>query len=95
MSRKPAQKYKDFFSPQGMAVTKEGNLIVADNDSSCINIVDTTDWNRIRIFGQLGSGQVKFMSLHGIAWTHDGHIVIADWGNHCLQVLTVEGVFRL
>ena len=93
MPRKPGKKYGGFSSPQGMAVTKEGHLIVADDGNCCINIINTTDGKKIRSFGQHGSGQVQFRYLYGMALTQDGHIVVADWGNHRLQVLIVEGAF--
>ena len=90
MPRKPGKQYEGFSCPQGMAVTKKGNLIVADCGNRCITIIDTTDRKKIRSCGQHESGQVF---LYGMALTQDGHIVVADWGNHCLQVLTVEGAF--
>ena len=96
MPRKPVKQYRGFSSPQGMAVTKEGILIVADYGNHCINIINTTGGKKIRSFGQCGSGQLQFWNLHGMALTRDGHIVVpADRKNRRLQLLTVdlEGAF--
>ena len=91
MPRKPVKQYEGFSSPRGMAVTKEGNLVVVDSGNCCINIINTTDGKKIRSFGQHGSGQVQFRFLSGMALTQDGHIVVVDIDR--LQVLTVEGAF--
>ena len=93
MPRRAGQTFTDLSSPRGLAITREGHLIVADRGKHCITIIDPTNGKKIRSFGQLGFGQVQFIGPHGVAVTQDGRIVVADFGNHRLQVLTAEGAF--
>ena len=89
--RKPRKTFEHLVDPYGLAVTQEGHLIVADDDS--ITIINTTDGEKIRSFGECGAGQKQFQGAQGVALTQDGHIVVADMDNNRLQVWTVEGVF--
>ena len=93
MPRRAGQTFTDLSDPAGLAITREGHLIVVVNDKHCITIIDPTNGRKIRSFGQSGSGQVQFHNPVGVAVTQDGRIVVADWGNHRLQVLTAEGAF--
>ena len=79
--------------PRGMAISKEGHLIVTDWGNSCINTIDSTSGAVINTFGQYGLGQAEFDFPNGISITQDGHIIVADYDNDRLQVLTVEGAF--
>ena len=91
--RRAGQTFTDLGKPRGLAITREGHLIVVVNDKHCITIIDPTNGRKIRSFGQHGSGQVQFNSPSGVAVTQDGRIVVADCYNHRLQVLTAEGAF--
>ena len=93
MPRKAGQTLTDLASPRGLAITREGHLIVAECTKHCITIIDPTTGRNIKSFGQKGAGQVEFNQPHGVAVTEDGHIVVADCQNHRLQVLTAEGAF--
>ena len=93
MPRRAGQTFTDLSSPHGLAITKEGHLIVAEFNEHCITIIDPTNGRKIRCFGQHGSGQVQFNTPSGVAVTQDGRIVVADYRNHRLQVLTAEGAF--
>ena len=77
----------------GLAITREGHLIVAECSKYCITIIDPTNGKKIRSFGQCGEGQVRFNYPHGVAVTQDGCIVVSDYRNCSLQVLTAEGAF--
>ena len=92
MPRRAGQTFS-VSNPRGLAITKEGHLIVAENGKHCITIIDPTNGRKIRSFGQCGSGQVQFSHPHGVAVTKDGHYVVADYINNRLQVLTAEGAF--
>ena len=94
MPRRAGQTFTDLSVPAGLAITREGHLIVAEQGKSCITIIDPTmNGRKIRSFGQHGSGQVQFKCPRAVAVTQDGHIVVADWWNHRPQVLTAEGAF--
>ena len=83
-------------SLRGLAITKEGHLIVTEWEDCvkhCITIIDPTNGRKIRSFGKYGSGRVQFQFPRGVAVTQDGRIVVAEWSNHRLQVLTAEGAF--
>ena len=93
MPRRAGQTFTDLADPEGLAITREGHLFVAESGKHCITIIDPTNGRKIRSFGQCGSGQVQFIGPQGVAVTQDGRIVVADWCNHRLQVLTAEGAF--
>ena len=94
MPKKAAvQTFTDLSNPRGLAITREGHLIVAEWGKHCITIIDPTNGRKIRSFGQRGNGQVQFVNPEGVAVTQDGRIVVADYFNHRLQVLTAEGAF--
>ena len=93
MPRRAGQTFTDLSDPAGLAITREGHLIVAERDKRCITIIDPTNGRKIRSFGQRGSGQVQFNSPVGVAVTQDGRIVVTEYYNHRLQVLTAEGAF--
>ena len=89
-ARKAGQTFTGLSDPRGLAITREGNLIVADCGKHCITIIDPTNGRKIRSFGKRASGQVQFDIPFGVAVTQDGHIIVVDCSNHCLQVLTAE-----
>ena len=88
------QTFNGLSSPQGLAITREGHLIVAEREKHCITIIDSAIIGRkIRSFGEYGDGQIQFKNPYGLAVTQDGRILVADASNHRLQVLTAEGAF--
>ena len=93
--RKAGQVYKGLQSPYGLAVTRDGQLIVASSSystNSRITIINTTSGERTSV-GQQGSKQGHFNCPQGVALSQDGNIIVADWFNHRIQVLTVDGTF--
>ena len=93
MARKAEQTFTDLKNPEGLAITREGHLIVAERGKHCITIIDPTNGRKIRSFGQRGNGQVQFINPQGVAVTQDGRIVVADYVNDRLQVLSAKGAF--
>ena len=91
MPRKVGQTFTDLSGTRGLAITREGCLIVVECGKNCITIIDHSNRRRI---GQRGKGQVQFSSPEGVAVTQDGRIVVTDCNNHRLQVLTAEGAFK-
>ena len=93
MPRRAVRTFTGLSKPAGLAITREGHLIVADRGKHCITNIDPTSGKTIRTFGQYGKGQGKFNNLKGVTVTQHGQIVVADDYNHRLQVLTAEGAF--
>ena len=93
MPRRAEQTFTDLSQPAGLAITREGHLIVAEYNKHCITIIDPTNGRKIKSFGQYGSGQVQFNNPCGVVVNKDGRIVVFDRDNHRLQVLTAEGAF--
>ena len=91
--RRVGQTFTDLSGPRGLAITREGHLIVAELGKHCITIIDPTNGRKIRSFGEYDIEQAQFNYPQGVAVTQDGRIVVADYGNHRLQVLTAEGAF--
>ena len=79
--------------PRGVAITKEGSLVVVENGEHCITIFNVMNGKKVQSYGSKGSGRVQFNCPYGVAVTQNGHIVIADQFNHSIQVVTVEGAF--
>ena len=93
MPRKVGLTLADLASPRGLAITKEGHLIVTEGTKHCITIIDPNTGIPIKSFGQKGAGQVEFNQPQGVAVTQDGRIVVTDCHNYRLQVMTAEGAF--
>ena len=93
MSKRAGKIFTDLSSPTGLAITREGHLIVAEYGKHCITIINPTNGRKIRSFGQRGKGLVQSVNPEGVAVTQDGRIVVDDYNNHRLQVLTAEGAF--
>ena len=93
MPRKAGQTFTDLSGPRGLAITREGCLILVECGKHCITIIDPSNGRKTKSIGQRGRGQVQFISPEGVAVTQDGRIVVSDFGNHRVQVLTAEGAF--
>ena len=93
MPRRAGQTFTDLSDPQGLVLTRESHLIVAESGQHCITVIDPSNGRKIRSFGQHGYGQVQFQYPRGVALTKDGHYVVVDHINSRLQVLTAEGTF--
>ena len=93
MPRRVGQAFTGLSEPQGLAITREGHIVVVEGGKHCITIVDPNNGRKIRSFGKRGSKRVQFNDPRGVAVTQDGRIVVAEWSNHRLQVLTAEGAF--
>ena len=78
--------------PWGIAVDKDGFVLVADTDYGRIQVFDH-DGTLIRILGSRGRGPGQFLALKAIATDADGDVYVADTGNHRIQVLTRTGAF--
>ena len=49
--RRAGQTFPGIDSPRGLAITREGYLIVVENTKNCISIVDLTNGKKMKSFG--------------------------------------------
>ena len=93
MSRRAGWAFTGMSNPAGLAITREGHLIVVERGKHCVIIVDPTNGRKFNNIGQKGSGRLQFSNPEGVTVNQDGHIVVADTYNNRLQLLTAEGAF--
>ena len=60
MPRKAGQTFTDLKHPRGLAITREGCLIVVDGKESCIAIIDPSNGREIKRIVRYGKGKVQF-----------------------------------
>ena len=70
-----------------MALDDEGNIIVADEGSHRLHIIQRTDGVLLRTIGSFGTQPGQFIGPHAVAFCGDGNIVVADTMNNRVQVL--------
>ena len=75
--------------PHGIAVSDNGDIVVAEFGAHCITIVNK-EGKKVRSFGTRGTKEGQFTYPRGVAITSDGHILVTD--KHRLQKLTFDGV---
>lgn len=81
--------------PWGVAVTKRGNVLVAERLGHCISILNQETGKRLRSLGSQGSGQGQFSHPCGVAvsfWylnDFEGDIAVTD-GGHRVQTFVSE-----
>ncbi|MDQ4078134.1 MAG: TIGR03663 family protein [Chloroflexota bacterium] len=80
----------DFQVPHDVAVSPDGNLVVADSGNHRIRIV-SPEGTVMREFGSSGTEPGQFNEPWGVAVAPDGTIYVADTWNHRIQHLDEEG----
>ena len=82
---------KEFKSPTGIAVDKDGQIYVADTDNHSIQKFDR-DGNFLARWGdEPDSEEGKFYYPRGLATSPEGDVYIADSGNNRIQKFDSEG----
>ena len=76
--------------PWGLAVTKEGHIVVAENLAHCVSVFDH-DGHKLRSFGHQGSDQSKLSSPRGVALCSDNTVLVTD--DHCVKKYSWDGKF--
>ena len=76
----------------GMAVSPNGTCFVSDRNSSLIHVFDA-ERNRVRTFGQPGTGAGQLSYPSGLATTADGLLFVANYGNQCVDIFREDGTF--
>ena len=80
----------EFDSPTGIAVDRNGNVLVTDTTNGRIEKFSPTG-TFLDIIGTKGSGQGQLGAPNGIAVDHSGNIYVADASNHRVQKLSADG----
>lgn len=80
--------------PWGVAVDRDGHIIVADRSNNRIQIYNS-EGKFIRGFGSEGSERGEFNRPAGLAIDSRRRIIVADKDNHRIQIMTMEGTFVL
>ncbi len=84
----PVGSYPEIY---GIAVAKEGELVVGDRSNHCLLVV-RPDGEVLRTWGLEGAGQLSFP--RDLAVTNDGEVVVTEDGNHRVQVFRLsDGAF--
>jgi len=88
----PVSNGGKFHFVNGIAFTRGGDLVVADNgaENQRVHII-REDGTHVRSFGSKGTGEGQFSQICGVAVGHDGSIVVADRANACVHVFDMEG----
>lgn len=79
----------ELLRPTGVAVTQNGNIIVADRDNHRIQIF-SSDGRFISKFGSKGDGEGQLNDPHGLALTPEGNICVADFRNNRVQIIPIR-----
>ena len=88
MRGKPVNIISGLNRPCGVVITKNEDIVVAENGAHCITILNK-EGKKVKSFGTQGTKEAQFTYPRGVAISHDGHILVTD--NHRLQKLTFEG----
>ena len=88
----PVLSFGGLKSPRGIAINRKSEIIIAEEDASCISIYSPKG-EKIRSFGLCGSGEGQFKSPRGVTVDNDGNIYVADSNNHRIQKFSSEGRF--
>ena len=73
----------------GIAVNKEGNMVLTDNHGHCVYVFDK-EGNCLRKIGGLGTNSVQFQYPNGVSFLNDNEILIADNGNCRIQHFNIK-----
>ena len=85
----PVRTITELNRPCGVAVSDDGHVIVAENNSKCVTILDK-ERKKVKSFGgEGGSGNVEFLRPRGVAITPDNFILVSD--NHRIQKINMDG----
>ncbi len=90
MRNKPIKTIAGLKKPQGVAVTRDGLLVVSEEGGHCITIMDK-EGKKLRSFGSYGNRRGQLHDPCGVAITSKGTILVADYGNNRIQEYTMEG----
>ena len=75
--------------PNGIAVSKEGTIVVTDELRHCIFVFDK-DGNCLKQIGSKGHNSGQFQYPGSVTFLNDNEILVADQKNHRIQHINVQ-----
>ena len=78
--------------PWGVAVNQRGEVVVTDVDRHSVSVFSPSG-EKLRSFGEHGSGPGECDDPRGVAVDGEGNILVVDVNNHRIQKFTAEGQF--
>ncbi|XP_009080001.1 PREDICTED: tripartite motif-containing protein 3-like, partial [Acanthisitta chloris] len=78
--------------PKGVAVDRNGHIIVVDNKACCVFIFQPNG-KLVARFGSRGTAERQFAGPHFVAVNNKNEIVVTDFHNHSVKVYNAEGEF--
>ena len=88
MRGKPVNIISGLDNPWGVLITKNEEIVVAENGANRITILNK-EGKKVKSFETVGTKEGQFTNPRGVAISHNGRILVTD--NHRLQTLTFEG----
>uniref|UniRef100_A0A1X7TZX3 B box-type domain-containing protein n=3 Tax=Amphimedon queenslandica TaxID=400682 RepID=A0A1X7TZX3_AMPQE len=85
----PVHTITDLKRPWGVAITPDNHVILTENWSHCVTMLDRKGKKVKSLGGKGGGGKVKFFSPRGVAITPDKFILVSD--SHRIQKLNMVG----
>jgi DNA-binding beta-propeller fold protein YncE len=79
--------------PLGVAVSREGNFVVADSRNHRLQVFGN-DGSFLRTIGCKGKAEGELEFPMGVAVDGAGNIAVADWGNNRVQIFDGQGNFQ-
>ena len=77
-------------TPWHLAVTREGQIVVAEHYSDCVSVFDR-EGHKLRSFGHQGSGKSKLSFPRGVALCRDNSVLVT--AEHCVKKYSLDGTF--
>ncbi|MEQ2161733.1 hypothetical protein GOODEAATRI_012539 [Goodea atripinnis] len=71
--------------PKGVAVDRNGHIIVVDNKACCVFIFQANG-KLVTKFGNRGNGDRQFAGPHFAAVNNNNEIIVTDFHNHSVKV---------
>ncbi|NXV37814.1 TRIM3 protein, partial [Rissa tridactyla] len=78
--------------PKGVAVDRNGHIIVVDNKACCVFIFQSNG-KLVTKFGSRGTAERQFAGPHFVAVNNKNEIVVTDFHNHSVKVYNADGEF--
>ncbi|KAG8137202.1 putative Tripartite motif-containing 3b protein [Naja naja] len=78
--------------PKGVAVDRNGHIIVVDNKACCVFIFQSNG-KLVAKFGSRGTSERQFAGPHFVAVNNKNEIVVTDFHNHSVKVYSADGEF--
>lgn len=83
-----------YSSPTGMAFDFDNNLVIVEEGANNrIQILDSTTFECIRMFGKKGEGNGEFNRPRNVAVDPEGNLVVTDNQNNRVQVFQPDGTW--